>query len=286
MEASAHVIDVTADTFEREVLARSKQVPVLIDFWAAWCGPCKTLGPILEKLAAEMDGRFVLAKVDVDAEQELGSAFRVQSIPTVLLVVDGRPADGFMGAQPEAQIRAFLEPHLPAQAPAGEASPWAALEHSGDLAGAVSAVREHLRATPDDGTARLQLVRLLLDLGRDDEARKVVPKLTDDDWKTDEGKALRARMDFAEHRSDTDVLAGKVQADPDDLDARLEHGRALVAAGRHEEGLEQLVTIAKRDLGHSDGAARKAMIEVFEMLGTEDALTLEYQRQLSHLLCS
>jgi len=204
----------------------------------------------------------------------------------VLLVVDGRPADGFMGAQPEARIRALLEPHLAAEAPAPSQATWVALEEAGDLEGAVTAVREHLRAAPEDGAARLDLVRYLLDLGRDEEAGKVAPKLTDDDWATEAGVALKARMGFAEHRSDTEALAAGVRASPEDLDLRLEYGRALVAAGKHEQGLEELVTVAKRDLQHADGAARKAMLEVFEMLGAEDPLTVEYQRRLSHLLCS
>jgi putative thioredoxin len=281
----APVVDVTAATFEKDVIERSREVPVLIDFWATWCGPCKTLGPILEKLAAEMSGRFVLAKIDTDAEPELSAAFRIQSVPTVLLVVDGRPADGFMGAQPEAQIRQFLEPHLGA-APGGAIDAALALAESGDTDGAIAGLRTHLRETPDDGAARLALVSLLLDAGRDDEAQKVVAKLTDEDWVTDAGVALRARLGFAEHRSDLDALRAAVESSPDDLDARLDLGRALVAAGEHEEGLEALVEVAKRDLRHDDGAPRKAMLEVFQMLGDEDPLTIEYQRRLSHLLCS
>jgi putative thioredoxin len=288
MDIIPSVVDITAATFETEVLERSKEVPVLIDFWAPWCGPCKTLGPILEKLAREMEGRFVLAKVDTDAEAELSAAFRIQSIPTVLLIVDGRPADGFTGAQSEAQIRQFLEPHLgagPADA-GGVLAAAAALEDAGDREGAISELREHLRATPDDGAARLMLVRLLLDVERDEEAEKVAPKLTDADWATEEGVALRARLDFAKHRSDLDQLQAAVESAPDDLDARLGLGRALVAAGQHEAGLEAMHEVAKRDLRHDDGAPRKAMLEVFQMLGDEDPLTLEYQRRLSHLLCS
>ncbi len=282
------IVDITAATFEREVIERSHEVPVLIDFWATWCEPCKTLGPILEKLAGEFEGRFVLARIDTEAESELSSAFRIQSVPTVLLIVAGRPLDGFAGAQPEAEIRRFLEPHLaPAtSAASGAVAAAAALEQAGDGDGAIGELRGHLRETPDDGSARLFLVRLLLDAGRDEEARKVVGKLTEQDWATDEGVALRARLGFAEHRSDLDPLRAAVQAAPDDLDARLDLARALVAVGEHEAGLEELHEACRRDIRHKDGAPRKAMLEVFQMLGEEDPLTLEYQRRLSHLLCS
>ena len=295
--ASPHVIDVTAANFEQEVLARSSQVPVLVDFWASWCGPCMTLGPILEKLADELDGRFVLAKIDTEREQELAAAFQIQSIPTVLLIVGGRPADGFMGALPEAQVRAFLEPHL-GDAPAAaedDQDPIAAglaaareLESADNRDGAIVHLLELLRGAGDGaatGSAKLELARMLLDANRPGEVDDLVASLSEDDWATEAGQALRARLDFADTSGDVDELRARVEAAPADIDARLDYGRALVAANRHEEGLEELLTAAKQDLKHDGGAPRKALLEVFELLGFEDPLTLEYQKRLSHLLC-
>jgi len=276
-------IDVSAANFESEVLLRSREVPVLIDFWATWCAPCKTLGPILEKLARELSGRFVLAKVDIDASPELAEAFRIQSVPTVMLLVDGRPVDGFMGAQPEAAVRQFLAPHL-------KAAPRSVLEEVAELVAeerleeAVGVLRDHLRSQPADGTARLELARLLLELGKAEDARLVHEKLTPEDLASDAGQALTARMGLAKGSGDLEQLAAEVEQAPDDISARLAHGKALVAAGRREEGLEQLWQAAQQDLHHDDDAPRKALIEAFTALGWEDPLTLEYQRRLSMLL--
>src|SRR5688500_3037775 len=147
--AAAAPIEITAANFEREVLLRSRELPVLVDFWATWCAPCRTLGPILDKLARELSGRFVLAKVDIDKSPELAEVFRIQSVPTVLLLVDGRPVDGFLGAQPEAAVRKFLEPHL-AAAPVAVLEQVAALTAEGRREDAVGVLRGHLRTKPDD----------------------------------------------------------------------------------------------------------------------------------------
>jgi len=279
----APYVDVTAANFEREVLLRSRELPVLVDFWATWCAPCRTLGPVLEKLARELSGRFVLAKVDIDASPELAEVFRIQSVPTVMLLVDGRPVDGFMGAQPEAAVRRFLEPHL-AAAPQPVLEQLAQLEEAGRREEAVALLRGHLRSHPEDGAARVQLVRLLLDLGRSEDARLVYEKLSSEDLATDAGQAVSARMQLARGAGDVAQLAAKVQADPGDIATRIAYGKALVAAGQSEQGLEQLLQAARQDLHHDGDAPRKALIEAFTALGWEDPLTLEYQRHLSMLL--
>jgi putative thioredoxin len=281
--SAAAPLEITAANFEREVLLRSRELPVLVDFWATWCAPCRTLGPTLDKLARELSGRFVLAKVDIDKSPELAEVFRIQSVPTVLLLVDGRPVDGFLGVQPEAAVRKFLEPHL-------KAAPQAALEQATALAAegrredAVTLLRGHLRSKPDDAPARIALAQLLLELGKAEDARLVSEKLKPEDLESDAGRALTARMQLAKSAGDLAELEGKVQAAPQDIGARVAYGKALLAAGRREDGLEQLYQAAQQDLHHDGDAPRKALIEAFTALGWEEPLTLEYQRRLSMLL--
>ncbi len=279
----AAYVDVDAASFEREVLLRSRELPVLVDFWATWCAPCRTLGPILEKLAREHSGRFVLAKIDIDKSPELADAFRIQSVPTVVLLSGGRPVDAFQGAQPEAAVRRFLEPHLAPSRPSVLARV-EELEKIGALEQAISELRAHLRTKTEDGAARVVLARLLLDVERPEEAKLVFQKLGQAELDSEAGKALAARLEFRKNAGDLSTLAERVEKAPADLDARLSYGKALVAAGRRAEGLEQLYEAARRDLHHAGDAPRKALIEVFGMLGWEDTLTLEYQRRLSMLL--
>ncbi len=280
---AGEVVDVTTEGFQDLVL-RSEEVPVLVDFWATWCQPCRTLGPMLEKLAAELAGRFVLAKVDIDREPALADAFRIQSVPTVVLLAGGKVVDGFLGVQPEARIRELLEPHLkaPAAAAADTARERAA---AGDVDGAIQALRDHLRAHPGAAAERLALCEILIDADRADEAELVFARLDDEQRATDAARALQARLDLRAHAGDLGDLAQAVEAAPEDVAARLAYGRALVAANRHDEGLEHLYEAALLDLDHDDGAPRKALLEAFQALGPEDPRTLEYQQKLSILLC-
>jgi putative thioredoxin len=277
------IIDLTIANFEREALVRSRELPVLIDFWATWCGPCKTLTPVLEKLAREFGGRVVLAKVDIDKNPELSEAFRIQSVPTVVLLVGGRPVDAFMGVQPEKTVRAFLEPHLPPPA-SSVIEKVAALEAEGRYDDAIAILRAHLGKQPADGAARIALGRALLAKGDSAGAKKAASELTPADLATEAGSALQAQLAFQANAGDLDALAAKVAADPKDIGAHLAYGKALVAAGRREEGLEELWKAARGDLHHDGDAPRKALIEVFGLLGFDDPLTLEYQRRLSMLL--
>ncbi|MCB9913528.1 MAG: thioredoxin [Planctomycetes bacterium] len=288
MDTAPTPVTVTLDNFETEVLQRSTEVPVLLDFWATWCGPCKALGPTLEQLERELAGRFVLAKCDVDENPELAQAFRIQSVPTVVLLVEGRPVDAFAGALPAAQIRAFLEPHLGA-APGGPEDLLAEaleLEQAGDLEAAQASLEELLADAPEEAAPRVALARVLLARGEEPAARKVFERLAEAERGRDDAKALQARFDLMASAGDLDAKQAAAEAAPDDLAKRLEYGRALVAAGRVEDGLEELFTAAKRDLAYDGGAPRKALLEVFQALGPQDPRTLEYQQRLSVLLCS
>lgn len=282
---TAAILDVTVETFQKDVVERSRKSPVLIDFWATWCGPCKTLGPVLEKLAREFAGQFTLAKVDIDRNQELADVFQIQSVPTVLLLKEGRLADGFSGALPEAQIRKFLETHLGLKK-ADPLQDAAKLEAEGKRAEALAVLSAHLSTSPSDGKARLFAARLCAAEGRLDEAREHFGHVSGELKESDDAKALAAQFEAASASAgalSTFELA--VKSNPQDAGARLEYGKALVAASKHGEGLEQMLEAAKLDLAFQDGAPRKAMIEVFNLLGWADPLVLDYQRRLSMLLC-
>jgi putative thioredoxin len=284
MQTDSAVIDVDVTNFQTDVVERSRKTPVLLDLWATWCGPCKTLGPILEKLAREMKGRFVLAKVDIDRNPEIADALQVQSVPTVMLLKDGRIADGFTGALPEAQIRKFLDVHLGAPAPDAFAQAQT-LEAQGKRAEAAAALQKHLQAKPEHGEARLMLARLLVAEGRAEEARKVFAKLSGELAQSPEALALAAQFEAAQKPSESARFAQDVERAPKDVAARIALGKTLVAEQRYDDGLEQLLTAAKLDLKFEDGAPRKALIEVFNLLGQSDPRVLEYQRRLSMLLC-
>jgi putative thioredoxin len=279
----ASIVELSVANFEREALARSREMPVLIDFWATWCAPCRTLTPILEKLAAEHAGRFVLAKVDIDRERELAEAFRIQSVPTVVLLVRGRPVDAFMGAQPEKAVRAFLEPHLgPAQASAVEQAD--RLVNEGRDEEALALLSSWTARHPQDGPALIALARLHAERGELGAAEAVRVSIPPEALESDAGRALVALLSLQAGAGDVERLAAAAAQAPDDLAAQLAWGRALVAEGRVDEGLEVLWQAARTDLAFDGGAPRRALLEVFGVLGFDDPRTIEYQRRLSMLL--
>lgn len=278
------VLDVTTATFEREVIDRSRETPVLVDFWATWCGPCRTLSPTLEKLARDAAGRFVLAKIDIDQNPDLAEAFGVQSVPTVALVKDGQVVDGFVGAQPEAQVRALLDRHLGKTSdPLAEAL---ALEKAGDASGAIAVLTREVQGKAGSSPARAHLARLLLLGGFEEVGRKHFDALSPADRESDAGKAAHALLELSKNRVDLGALRAQVASTPNDIASRIALGRALLASQKHAEGLEELYQAALRDLKFNDGEPRKALIEAFEMLGASNPLTTEYRRRLSVLLCS
>ncbi|MBD7986415.1 thioredoxin [Luteimonas sp. Sa2BVA3] len=286
--AATHAFDATADNFEADVLDRSLQVPVLLDFWAEWCGPCKTVGPILEKLAAEYNGAFVLAKVDVDREQQLAGAFQIRSIPTIILVRDGQPVDGFPGAMPEGQLREFLAGHgiVPADAPADDAD--VAEAAPADPHAEVERLRAESAAAPDDDALRLDLALALLATGATDEAGRLLDALPANLATDDRALRARAALGFAALLRDAPPAASlesALAADPSDLRARHLLGARHMVEGRHEAALEQFMEMLRRDRGFDDGLPRKALIEAFRVV--EDAgLVSRYRRQMSALLLS
>jgi putative thioredoxin len=279
-----HVFDATTETFEAEVLQKSLQVPVLVDFWATWCGPCKTLGPILEKLAGEYNGAFQLAKVDVDKEQQIAAAFQIRSVPTVFLVKGGQLVDGFPGALPEGQLREFLKQHgiepAPAE-PAADEPPVALDPHV-----QVLALRKAIEAEPDKDELKLDLALALLKIGAAGEAEQLLNALPANLATDDRAVQARARLGFSATLKDAppvEVLEKAIAANPDDLRARHLLGVHRLVAGESEAALDQFLEMLRRDRGFEDGLARKSLIDAFRVI-EDDALVASYRRKMSSLL--
>ena len=287
--AIPHLFDATAADFENTVLQRSLQVPVLVDFWATWCGPCKTLGPILEKLAADYHGAFELAKVDVDKEQELAAAFQIRSVPTVMLVKGGQLVDGFPGVLPEGQLREFLKHHgiepREADATAEESAtdiPVAPVDPHEE----VMRLRKAIEAEADKPELKLDLALALLRTGAAAEAEQLIDALPANLATDDRAINARARLGFAALLRDAppvETLRAAIDANPDDLRARHLIGAHAIVAGDAEAGLVQFMEMLRRNRGYEDGLPRKALIDAFRIIDDED-LVGRYRRQMSALL--
>ncbi|MGN7830627.1 thioredoxin [Pseudoxanthomonas sp. 22568] len=279
-----HVFDATAETFETDVLRKSLEVPVLVDFWATWCGPCKTLGPILEKLAGEYNGAFLLAKVDVDKEQQIAAAFQIRSVPTVFLVKDGQLVDGFPGALPEGQLREFLKQHGIEPAAADEAE--AATEIAVDPHAAVVALRHAVEAEPDKDELKLDLALALLKTGAAHEAEQLLDALPANLATDDRAVRARARLGFVSALKDAppvEVLEAAVAASPDNLRARHLLGVHRLISGDDEAALTQFIEMLARDRGYQEGLPKKTLIDAFRVIEDED-LVGRYRRRMSSLL--
>lgn len=280
MDATPHHIrDVAEQDFQRFVLQRSRDVPVVVDFWAEWCGPCRVLGPLLETMADRYGGAFELAKVDVDRNQALASQFGVQGIPTVIAFRDGAPVSRFTGAIPEAALRDWLDGIMPTEIDLMvDQARTARIE--GDDSTAEHIFRQVLDQRPNHTEAGTSLASMLIDRGDTDEALTVLGRVDPDSEVERLQAAARLKASSDDDISELEALA---DADLEDDRARLDLAKALAARGEYEPALDQLLAIVRRK-GEAKDDARMAMLDVFGVLGDDHPLTATYRRQLASAL--
>ena len=282
---AAHTFDVDQQAFETDVMDASSNTPVLLDFWASWCEPCKTLGPALEKLVVEYNGAFRLGKVDVEAQQELAGMFGIRSIPTVVLVKDGQVLDGFAGALPEAEIREFLGRHLqPLDAPEESATQSEPALESPEQA--INRLQQAIATQPDKAELKLELAVALMDAGHDDAARNELTALPANLATDARALRLQNRLELADAMRDApslDALRQRVQDDPEDWEAHDQLGVQLLHQGDDNAALEQFLLILKQAREWRDGQAKKRLLAAFSTID-DAALVSRYRRQMASLL--
>jgi len=282
---SPHVFDATEANFQTEVLDASFQHPVLVDLWATWCGPCKALGPLLEKVVDSFNGALRLAKVDVDAEQALAASFGVRSIPTVVLIREGQLVDAFTGALPEGQIREFLLRHVQPAETAPEAAPEpVAPPESPEQA--IARLQQEIAAAPDRAELKLDLAVAQMQAGNAAAAEAELEALPANLASDDRARRLRGELEFAralEHAPSLAELQARVEHDPRDFEARDLLGVRLLVDGQAAAALEQFLDILRADRHWNDGQARKRLVAAFQVIPDED-LVGRYRRTMSSLL--
>jgi len=284
--------DSSEATFMADVVDASMEVPVIVDFWAPWCGPCKTLTPTLEQAVREAQGKVKLVKVNVDENQMIAGQMRVQSIPAVYGFVGGRPVDGFMGAQSAGEVKRFIET-LIAQSPAGDGGLAEALEaaeqmlQEGAVADAAQTFAAILGEEPSNMQALAGLARAHIALGEVDRAQALIDGAPEEGRNDPALAAVRAQLELATDVQDAGEVAealARVDANPEDLQARFDLAMAQVSAGQSEEAIETLLEIFRRDREWNEGAAKEQLFKLFDALGPKDPLVQKGRRRLSSMI--
>ena len=287
------MLDTTQDRFTSDVIDASHELPVLVDFWAPWCGPCRVLGPMLEKLERDYGGRFRLVKVDSDQSPDLSAQFGVRSIPYVVAFMDGKPVNAFVGALPESQLRAFIDKIIPDPSEIQRRKA-ARLAAAGDSAGAASSLRSAIVLDPDNDLARIDLASLLLanaaaagEAKNIAEAKEILARVSARQQGEPVLAALKTRLDALERSASLppqSELEARIKANDADLQARLDLANRLIAERRFELALEQLLAIVERDRTFDNDVARKTMLAVFDLASDQRELVSSFRRRLAAAL--
>ncbi|MCD2182487.1 thioredoxin [Rhizobium sp. GN54] len=295
-ETAADLVkDTTTATFAQDVIEASRQQPVLVDFWAPWCGPCKQLTPIIEKVIKEAGGRVKLVKMNIDDHPSIAGQLGIQSIPAVIAFVGGRPADGFMGALPESQVRAFID-KVAGPADADQKAEIAAILEEAktllaqhDIGGAADLFGAILQAEPDNAAALAGMAQCMIAAGQLDNARQILASAPEEAAADPAIAAVRKQLEQIEEArklGDPQALEQALAADPDDHAARLKLAKIRNVEGNRDAAADHLLTIMKRDRTFEDDAARRELLQFFEVWGPKDPATIAARRKLSSILFS
>lgn len=286
MSDSPYILEVTHSSFAEKVVENSRRVPVLVDFWADWCAPCKMQMPVLEKLAADYGGKFLVAKVNTEEERELAAEHGIRSLPTLRLYHQGEVVREVMGAQSEAGVRALLEPYLERESDRRRLTALAAHE-AGRHEEALQLLREAVDGDPDNPRAQLDLLRLLIDAGAVDEAQDRLQTMPLAMRQSDAMEALNAELTFASTligAPSRQELERELEQDPARHEARYRLAARLVQEREYESAMEQLLELLKRDRAFGDEAARKGLVALFDLLGGDDERVVRYRRLMFNYL--
>ncbi|MCM8855880.1 MAG: thioredoxin [Candidatus Thiodiazotropha sp.] len=286
MSDSPNIFEVTVENFQQVVLDNSMKCPVLVDFWAEWCNPCKTLMPLLAKLADDYQGQFILAKVNTEQQQQLATHFQIRSIPSVKLFHNGEVVDEFMGALPEAEIRQFLNKHIPRESDAliDQAD---ALLMQGDTESAGVFLKQASDNDPENPRIRLSYARYMATLGKLEEAEKLLQALPDDEKNKAEVVSMLARIQFDRATADNppaEVLEARLQDNPADCEALHQLASHKIMENDYENALELLLTLLQKDRNYGDNAAQREMLRIFDMLGGQGELVKRYRNRMFNFL--